>query len=139
MPDLGDEAGVAKRSASTRIHLEASMPAAPAASDATLETLSGTIAKRTSSDKDTIATMSSAVRSIIESIGENPDREGIQRTPLRYAKAMMHFTEGYAKQLKDIVNEAVFEENHSEMVVVKDIDIFSLLSLIQSDAADDPD
>ncbi|KAI1747376.1 GTP cyclohydrolase I [Xylaria castorea] len=67
-----------------------------------------------------------AVRTILECVGEDPDREGVLDTPTRYAKAMLFFTKGYQQNVKDIVNNAIFHEGHNEMVVVKDIEIFSL-------------
>ncbi|KAI0525385.1 hypothetical protein F5B22DRAFT_336670 [Xylaria bambusicola] len=67
-----------------------------------------------------------AVRTILECVGEDPDREGILETPTRYAKAMLFFTKGYQQNVKDIVNNAIFHENHNEMVIVKDIELSSL-------------
>ncbi|KAI1400834.1 GTP cyclohydrolase I [Hypoxylon fuscum] len=70
--------------------------------------------------------MQGAVRTLLECIGEDPDREGVLDTPKRYAKAMLFFTKGYQENVRDIVNNAIFHENHNEMVIVKDIEIFSL-------------
>lgn len=76
--------------------------------------------------KERLEKLSGAVRTILECIGEDPDREGLYETPMRYAKAMMFFTKGYEENLRDIVNGAVFHEDHDELVIVKNIEIFSL-------------
>ncbi|KAM0328823.1 hypothetical protein ACHAQA_005239 [Verticillium albo-atrum] len=70
--------------------------------------------------------MQAAIRTILECVGEDPDRSGIVDTPKRYAKAMLDFTQGYQQNVGDIVNNAIFQEGHNEMVIVKDIEIFSL-------------
>jgi GTP cyclohydrolase I len=59
-------------------------------------------------------------------LGENPDREGLLKTPERIAKAMQYFTQGYQADAKAIINSAKFHENISEMIVVKDIELYSL-------------
>jgi GTP cyclohydrolase I len=67
-----------------------------------------------------------AVKTMLKCLGEDPEREGLLKTPERYAKALLHFTKGYGESLKDILNEAVFTEACDELVIVKDIEIFSL-------------
>ncbi|EPB75734.1 GTP cyclohydrolase I [Ancylostoma ceylanicum] len=70
--------------------------------------------------------MAAAYSSIISHVGEDVNRQGLLKTPERAAKAMLYFTKGYEQQLDDILNEAVFDEDHDEMVIVKDIEMFSL-------------
>ncbi|EJT70117.1 GTP cyclohydrolase 1 [Gaeumannomyces tritici R3-111a-1] len=70
--------------------------------------------------------MRGAVRTLLECVGEDPDREGLLATPERYAKALLFFTKGYQQNVKDIINNAIFHEGHNEMVIIKDIEIFSM-------------
>uniref|UniRef100_A0A1I8JD32 GTP cyclohydrolase 1 n=2 Tax=Macrostomum lignano TaxID=282301 RepID=A0A1I8JD32_9PLAT len=70
--------------------------------------------------------MSSAYKSVISMVGENPERQGLKKTPERAAKAMLFFTKGYDETIDDVLNEAIFDEDHDEMVVVKDIEMFSI-------------
>lgn len=65
-------------------------------------------------------------KGILSNLGEDPSRQGLARTPERAAKAMMFFTKGYNDSIKDALNEAIFDEDHDEMVIVKDIEMFSL-------------
>ncbi|KAL1411090.1 hypothetical protein Q8F55_002040 [Vanrija albida] len=73
-----------------------------------------------------VEVLAAAIRTVLECIGEDPDREGLQRTPERYAKALMWMTKGYEERLTEVINDAVFAEDHEEMVIVRDIDVFSL-------------
>jgi GTP cyclohydrolase IA len=70
--------------------------------------------------------MSHACRTILECIGEDPDREGLRKTPERWAKALLFLCHGYHLTPSQITNDAIFYENHNEMVVVRNIDIHSL-------------
>jgi len=71
-------------------------------------------------------TMEEHFRAIIEAVGENPEREGLQRTPHRAARAMEFLTQGYEQDIGEILNGAVFESSNDEMVIVKDIEMYSL-------------
>jgi len=66
------------------------------------------------------------VRGQLALIGEDPDREGLVRTPERVAKAMSFLTSGYAMTVDDVVGTALFEEEHENMVMVRDIELYSL-------------
>ena len=70
--------------------------------------------------------LSNHYREILRLIGENPDREGLLKTPLRVAKAIQFFTQGYELDPKQILLSAKFREDYREMVIVKDIEIYSL-------------
>lgn len=67
-----------------------------------------------------------AVRVILHNIGEDPDRQGLQRTPNRVAKMLEELTEGYRTDPVALINDAIFDVDYNEMVVVKDIDFYSL-------------
>src|SRR6195952_1905229 len=63
---------------------------------------------------------------VLKQIGENPEREGLLKTPERIAKAMLYLTHGYDLDAKQILNSAMFKEDYSQMVIVKDIEVYSM-------------
>lgn len=67
-----------------------------------------------------------AVRAILEAIGENPDRQGLRRTPERVARAYAELTAGYHVDPVKLINDAIFDVSYDEMVIVRDIDYYSL-------------
>jgi len=77
-------------------------------------------------EKNKLEKMAAAVTTLLECIGEDPHREGLVKTPMRMAKALLYNTKGYGQSLADVLNEAVFEEDHDEMVIVRDIDLYSM-------------
>jgi GTP cyclohydrolase I len=66
------------------------------------------------------------IEQLLTDLGENPKREGLLRTPHRVAKAYEFLTKGYQEDIQKVLNDAIFNEKYSEMVIVKDIDFFSL-------------
>lgn len=70
--------------------------------------------------------MDTLYREILKSVGEDPTREGLEKTPYRAAAAMKFFTQGYAQSLDEILNGAVFEEDNNNMVLLRDIEFYSL-------------
>jgi GTP cyclohydrolase I len=67
-----------------------------------------------------------SIRHVLEALGEDPNRQGLERTPERVEKALRYLTSGYRADLSDIVNDAIFEVKYDEMVIVKDIEFFSM-------------
>lgn len=70
--------------------------------------------------------MMNAVRTLLLGVGEDPEREGLLKTPKRVAEAMRFLTGGYNQSLEELLNGAIFDEGHNEMVLVRDINFFSL-------------
>jgi len=66
------------------------------------------------------------IHDFLKELGEDPTREGLERTPERVAKAFKYFTSGYGQDAHQVLNDALFTEEYDEMVVVKDIDFYSL-------------
>lgn len=76
--------------------------------------------------EDTTDEIGSRVSEIISFLGEDPDREGLLKTPERVAKAFQFLTHGYSLDPEDILTSAIFDEDYSEMILVKDIEVYSL-------------
>ena len=70
--------------------------------------------------------MKDLIEKIIMELGEDPSREGLQNTPERVEKSLRFLTSGYMTNIDELVNDALYNENYDEMVIVKDIDLFSL-------------
>src|SRR5215203_5016961 len=70
--------------------------------------------------------MEDLIRQLLSELGEDPDREGLLRTPLRVAKALKFLTSGYDADINQVLNGALFTVDYSEMVIVRDIDFYSL-------------
>ena len=77
-------------------------------------------------DEKTTQELESHVKAILRLLGEDPSREGLQKTPERVAKAMQFLTQGYFQDGETIIKSALFEEPYDHMVIVKDIELFSL-------------
>ncbi|MGE4053335.1 MAG: GTP cyclohydrolase I FolE, partial [Vicinamibacterales bacterium] len=75
---------------------------------------------------DHLEGMQEAVRTLLASLGENPDREGLRDTPKRVERSLRFLTSGYTANVDDVLNGALFSVDYSEMVIVKDIDFYSL-------------
>jgi GTP cyclohydrolase IA len=73
-----------------------------------------------------LASLENSFRTLLEAIGEDTEREGLLRTPGRAARAFEFLTNGYRQDLDEIVNDAIFESDASEIVLVKDIELYSL-------------
>ncbi|MDR3696162.1 GTP cyclohydrolase I FolE [Mucilaginibacter sp.] len=73
-----------------------------------------------------ISSLSTHYQEILKELGENPEREGLIKTPERIAKAMLYLTQGYDLDAKAIMASAIFKEDYSQMVIVKDIEVYSM-------------
>lgn len=76
--------------------------------------------------KETLQETAEQYRAIIQKLGENPQREGLLKTPERAAKSIQFLTQGYELDAAEILKSAMFKEDYNEMVIVKDIEIYSL-------------
>ena len=77
-------------------------------------------------DEEITSGLINSYKDVLDLLGENSDREGLIKTPERIAKAMQYMTQGYSQDANAIINSAKFHEDVSEMIVVKDIEIFSM-------------
>ncbi|KAK2876453.1 hypothetical protein QQF64_004761 [Cirrhinus molitorella] len=82
--------------------------------------------RKEAEDESRLPALEAAYTTILQGLGENTDRQGLLKTPLRAAKAMQFLTKGYHETIFDVLNDAIFDEDHEELVIVKDIDMFSL-------------
>lgn len=82
--------------------------------------------KREARIKEHKTSIEKAVHTILTGIGEDPNREGIVGTPGRVAESFFYLTKGYLEDPKEVINGAIFQEEHDEMILVKDIEIYSL-------------
>lgn len=77
-------------------------------------------------DRETTASMAKNYREIITLLGEDPEREGLENTPVRVAKAMQFLMQGYNHNPAEIIKSAMFKEDYKQMVIVKDIELYSM-------------
>merc|ERR1719151_260796 len=84
------------------------------------------VKKREAAMETVLPVVADSYRDIIKMVGEDPNREGLLETPMRAAKAITFFTKGYQETVQEVVKNAVFSEPTDEMVVVKDIEMFTL-------------
>ncbi|MCI2108682.1 MAG: GTP cyclohydrolase I FolE [Bacteroidales bacterium] len=77
-------------------------------------------------DESTTREIAGHVRSILSLLGEDPDREGLRKTPERVAKSLQFLTKGYSQSGEEIIRSAIFDEEYQQMVLVKDIEMFSM-------------
>ena len=73
-----------------------------------------------------IDSIEQAYRDLLEAIGENPERQGLMKTPARAARALEFLTQGYRQSVAEIVNDAIYDSDASEIILVKDIELYSM-------------
>ena len=81
---------------------------------------------KTTRSETAVEVMRASYRTLLEQVGENPDRDGLIDTPLRAAKALEFLTQGYGMDVDAVINGAMFESENDEMVIVKDIELYSM-------------
>ncbi len=70
--------------------------------------------------------MKKEIKKILNELGEDPERSGLRETPQRVEESLRFLTQGYGQDVAEVIGDAIFEEDHHEMVVIKDIDVYSL-------------
>jgi GTP cyclohydrolase IA len=80
----------------------------------------------TQANKEADPEFEALVRRELELLGEDPDREGLQRTPARVARSLKWMTQGYGSSAKDVVGNGIFKEEHDNMIMVRDIELYSM-------------
>jgi GTP cyclohydrolase I len=80
----------------------------------------------TQANKEADTEFEALVRRELELVGEDPDREGLLRTPARVARALKWMTQGYGSSAKEVVGNGIFEEKHDNMIMVRDIELYSM-------------
>ncbi len=81
---------------------------------------------QTNHSAEAIASMQDAFLTLLNEVGETPERDGLKDTPLRAAKALHFLTQGYRTNIDEVINGALFESGNDEMVIVKDIELYSM-------------
>lgn len=84
------------------------------------------VGRRAALDEDRSAELAALVQRQMELLGENPDRPGLRRTPERVSSALAWLTRGYAQTVEEVVGAGVFDEPHENMVLVRDIELYSM-------------
>jgi GTP cyclohydrolase IA len=92
----------------------------------TLNGKDGTYRKIEQFDSETTGKLGEYYKKIIELLGEDPNREGLSKTPMRVAKSMQFLLQGYEQNPEEILRSAMFKEDYRQMVIVKDIEIYSM-------------
>ncbi|CAJ0582865.1 unnamed protein product, partial [Mesorhabditis spiculigera] len=119
VPEIGDQLEKLHLSDKARVSMSSGISSSSMVSDPAGE-------KHAEETPTPLAQMTACYRQIISHVGEDVNRQGLLKTPERAAKAMLDFTRGYEQNLDELLNEAIFDEDHDEVVIVKDIDMFSL-------------
>nr|XP_033488884.1 GTP cyclohydrolase 1 [Epinephelus lanceolatus] len=121
--------GMVKRPAGGTVRAAAPQPPPGAESCSHRPVMESWREERTRSVEDnemSLPSLAAAYTTILRGLGEDPQRQGLLKTPWRAATAMQFFTKGYQEKIIDVLNDAIFDEDHDEMVIVKDIDMFSM-------------